>query len=349
MTTRSPLISICVPNLNKRAFLAERMETLLAQTFTDWELIVCDSYSDDGSWEFLQKFKSEPRIQLYQVPRAGLYAGWNECLRRARGEFVNIATSDDTADVRLLEKLIAPFQKRPDLSLAVCDFVEIDEKSTKRPYTMPEYREFLGKWLEQPSVRDGKAEFLLHIAFGTVWVTMAAVLFRRNMLEKVGYFREDLGSFADLPWSLKASLVSDIAFVPGQLATFRISTGQASPKGWTWKQHALSCRCLESVLDDPKSAIPAEWKNKAGWKAELMGPQRADYFKSFDLYRWLIRANPKRFIRGTVSAFQVEPGYFFNQAIRGFPVGKQRSGAEKANDLLREFNGKWPPEEVSQW
>src|SRR4051812_10356534 len=120
----TPLISICVPNLNKAKYLAERMETLLAQTFTDWEMIVCDSYSNDGSWELLQKFKSDRRVQLHQVPREGLYAGWNECLRRARGQFINIATSDDTADAHLLERLVAPLQKRPDLSFAVCDYAE---------------------------------------------------------------------------------------------------------------------------------------------------------------------------------------------------------------------------------
>src|SRR3954463_2596818 len=110
MTAPTPLISICVPNLNKRRFLEERMETLLAQTFTDWEMIVCDSYSDDGSWEFFQKFKNDPRIRLYQVPRAGLYAGWNECLTRARVEYTNTAPSDDPADPKLQQNLMEPLE-----------------------------------------------------------------------------------------------------------------------------------------------------------------------------------------------------------------------------------------------
>ncbi len=344
-----PLVSICVPNLNKRAFLPERMETLLAQTFGDWEMIVCDSYSDDGSWEFFQKFKSDSRIRLYQVPRAGLYAGWNECLRRAQGQFINIATSDDTADPRMIEKLVLPLQRRSDIALSVCDFAEIDEKSNGRPYTMPEYRDFFGQWLNRPSVRNGQTEFLLHATFGTVWVTMAAVMFRRSILDKVGYFREDLGSFADMTWSMKAALVSDIAFVPGALATFRFSASQASPKGWTWKQHELSCRCLESVLDDPNSAIPAEWKAIDRWKEKLMRTQRADYFKSFDLYRWIIRANPKRFVRGMANALKVEPGYFLQQAIRGFPVPEQKTAIERANKLIAEFHAKWPPQDVGHW
>ncbi len=53
-----PLVSICLPTLNARRFLEPRMESILAQTLTDWELIVCDSYSNDGTWEYFQQFKS---------------------------------------------------------------------------------------------------------------------------------------------------------------------------------------------------------------------------------------------------------------------------------------------------
>ena len=49
-----PVVSICLPNLNNRPYLEERLQTILAQTFSDWELIVYDNYSDDGAWELLQ-------------------------------------------------------------------------------------------------------------------------------------------------------------------------------------------------------------------------------------------------------------------------------------------------------
>ena len=107
-----PLISICLPSLNGRSFLKDRLNSIMAQTLTDWELIVCDSYSDDGSWEFLQQFADDGRIRLYQVPRAGLYAGWNECLKRCRGEYVYIATVDDTCEATFLEKMVEALEKR---------------------------------------------------------------------------------------------------------------------------------------------------------------------------------------------------------------------------------------------
>ena len=106
-----PLVSICLPTLNARRFLEPRMQTILAQTLADWELIVCDSFSDDGTWEYFQQFKHDPRVRLYQVPKEGLYAGWNECLRRCRGEYVYIATADDTCKPELLEKMVGALGK----------------------------------------------------------------------------------------------------------------------------------------------------------------------------------------------------------------------------------------------
>src|SRR5688572_20016405 len=103
-----PRVSICLPNLNTRRYLPERIETIVGQTYPDWELIVSDNYSDDGAWEFFEALASkDPRVDAAQAPRQGLYANWNRCIERARGEFVYIATSDDTMAPDCLEKMVA--------------------------------------------------------------------------------------------------------------------------------------------------------------------------------------------------------------------------------------------------
>ena len=102
MTT--PRVSICLPNLNTRPFLAERLATIFFQTLEDWELVVCDNLSEDGAWEyFTEQAAREPRLRIQQMPREGLYANWNNCIRLARGEFVYIATSEDTMAAECLE------------------------------------------------------------------------------------------------------------------------------------------------------------------------------------------------------------------------------------------------------
>ena len=105
------MVSICVPNFNTRAYLPERFNTIFSQTFTNWELIVCDSYSDDGGWEYIEELaKHEPRMRIYQTPRKGIYAGFNDCIKEAKGKYVYIATSDDTMMPDCLEWMVSTLE-----------------------------------------------------------------------------------------------------------------------------------------------------------------------------------------------------------------------------------------------
>src|SRR6185436_8243728 len=117
----TPLVSICVPTLNSLSFLKERFDSIFQQPFQDWELFVYDSYSDDGSWEFIQKVAAgEKRIRTMQGPRKGPYPAWNECLRQTRGELVYIATSDDSMAPDFLEKMAGALEEHSDCEIAHC-------------------------------------------------------------------------------------------------------------------------------------------------------------------------------------------------------------------------------------
>ena len=345
-----PLVSICLPNLNTRPFLAERMESILSQTVKDWELIICDSYSADGAWEFFQKFTGDPRIQIHQVPRAGLYAGWNECLRRARGEYIYIATSDDTAQPQLLERLLQPLDRNPAVDLAVCNFQEIDQHS--QPVIRPPRpaQRFLGEWLETPSLRNGKTEFLLHAAFTTtIWVTITSVLFRRRLLQKTGLFRTDLGSGGDEEWSLRAALASDIAFVPDRLATWRIHSAQATGQRPPRATARILLAGIAAVLQDNHSGIPAAWKQIKHWDRQILANYRMGYHESFKLYRWDAKRDLGGFLRNVWQALWQDPAWLATQAAHGFTLAEQREihPATLAAELIKQFNSPWPPQRTA--
>ncbi len=325
------------------------METILSQSMPDWELIVCDSYSDDGSWEFFQKFKGDPRVRLHQVPRHGVYAGWNECLRRATGRYVYVATSDDTMVPDCLEKLVSPLERFPEVHLGVCDFQEIDETSQPINRHPRDARKFLGDWARAATVRNGKTEFLLHAGFGsTIWVTMTAVVFRRKLLDLTGYFRTDLGSKADEEWALRASLASDVLFVPEKLATWRYHPGQAT-RLWSARERARTmCRCIESVIRDPQSGIPDAWKKVGRWEEILAQPYRSRYAQTFPLYRWAARQDPLRFVSDAGQALFLAPRWFCRQALCAFAARPDEDfdAAAHVKRLINIFNADWPPRRV---
>src|SRR5438105_10280166 len=89
----APKISILLPCLNARAYLEPRIDSLTAQVYSDWEAIVLDSGSTDGSWEFFQSIASvDPRFLLYQIPREGVDAALNRAIQLATGELHHFAT-----------------------------------------------------------------------------------------------------------------------------------------------------------------------------------------------------------------------------------------------------------------
>lgn len=355
----TPLVSICLPNLNTRRFLGPRMETVLAQTFRDWELVVCDSYSDDGSWEFLNRFAGDPRVRLHQVPREGLYAGWNECLRRAQGEFVYMATSDDTMQPDLLAVLLERLARRQGQSeegrpadVAVCDYQVIDQAGAPLDQDLsPNARAFYGKWMTRPHLRDGRTEFLLHAALGIIWVTMTAVLFRRRLLTRTGVFNTRRGVAADQEWQMRASLVSDVVYEPRRLATWRQHSAQATAgvhRKTRYDSNIL--QSLEAVLADPKAGVPESWRRVPHWRREIVRVQRSLYHDSFALYGNLARKEGKRFLRSFARAAVHEPGLAARQLCRGFRWSHEFSvdAVEAGKRLLALFEAPWPPQPLEE-
>jgi glycosyltransferase involved in cell wall biosynthesis len=228
-----PTVSVCVPNLNTRPYLAERFETIFVQTLQDWELIVYDSYSDDGAWEYIQQLAArEPRMQISQGPREGTPASWNPCIRQARGKYVYIATSDDTMTPDCLEQLVGALERHPECGLAHCCATFIDEhgRAVSEPRTWEDWpaAKYFGDLLHVEHIRPPGHDAVLACALRTPYYSMTQVLIRRELLSQVGLFETQWGSFGDLAWQMRCSLLTATVHVPAYLATWRIHPSQAT-------------------------------------------------------------------------------------------------------------------------
>lgn len=311
-----PLVSICLPNLNTRRFLPARMDSILAQTLTDWELIICDSYSDDGSWEFFQKFGRDSRVRLYQVPRAGLYAGWNECLRRVKGRYVYIATSDDTCEPRLLERLVGVLECHPDVAMASCNFRFVDENDRVVEGERPNGAEIYGEWLMRPHRRHGISEFVAACAAGPVWSTVTSILFRRALLDEIGFFPENKMSIADFEWGIRAPLFTDTIHIPEPLATWRIRRGQAT-RSLDWAKYAWSyVDMVRAVWQQFHHRLPERLRSHAAFR-ELVRPRVYLAFDCLRLYPSELRRRPWRTIRNLGLGFWRSPGLTLRHLLTG--------------------------------
>src|SRR5580700_7655431 len=117
-----PKVSVIVPNYNHADFLPQRINSILGQTFQDFELILLDDHSNDESQSILAKYADDPRVMMKfnEVNSGGTFRQWNRGVRLAQGEYVWIAESDDYADEKLLQRLVAVLDADPELVFVNC-------------------------------------------------------------------------------------------------------------------------------------------------------------------------------------------------------------------------------------
>lgn len=235
----SNLISIILPNLNTDLyFLKDRVQTITNQTFTNWECIVADGYSDNGSWEYLKEVSSgDKRFKLFQFKKEGIYKAWNSGIELAKGKYIYIAPSDDTMMDDCLQKLYDALEQYPSCEMACCLLKIIDKDGLPIPgnnwdnYYPTQYFKAL---MQKRHIRRAPHDGILHCGIQTVYTSITQLLIRKSLFAKVGLFLTDKGPTADLEWGMRASLIADVVHVPEYLATWRLHDQQASDDAGQW-------------------------------------------------------------------------------------------------------------------
>lgn len=130
----NPLVSVIIPNYNHARYLDERIQSVLNQTYQNFELIILDDKSTDNSVEVINKYKDNPHITNIVVNKenSGLtFKQWHKGFELAKGELVWIAESDDKCEKELLSTLIEFFEKDPDCVLAYTESIMFKDDGTQ--------------------------------------------------------------------------------------------------------------------------------------------------------------------------------------------------------------------------
>ena len=146
----SPSVSVCMPVYNTERYVAEAVESILAQTFGDFEFIIIDDGSTDGSRAILERYaKQDDRIRLISRPNTGIVGARNEALGMARGELIAVMDSDDVALPERFEVQVAYLREHPEVVCLGSKVRFIDEagrfllRNTTTPWTMRRSRRWL--------------------------------------------------------------------------------------------------------------------------------------------------------------------------------------------------------------
>jgi glycosyltransferase involved in cell wall biosynthesis len=212
MTNTAPAkVSVVMPCYNGRLHLPMSIHSLQSQTFTDWELVVVDDGSSDGSAEWLEHL-GDARIRILRQPNRGVSIARNHGLQHCRGELVAFLDTDDTWSSDFLTVMVAAMESNPDAALAYCGWQNVGLPGPAgAPFLPPDY--------EGPNKE-------IELFSGCRWPIHAA-LARRSLLG-VG-FETDLTHAEDYLMWLSLGARHPLCRVPQVLAQYHFHDGpQAS-------------------------------------------------------------------------------------------------------------------------
>lgn len=243
-----PFISVVIPTYNRAQPTIAAIESVLAQTYPNFEIIVVDDGSTDGSNEALQRFiiqraNGSHRLSFFSQPNQGQSAARNKGIAKARGEYIAFLDSDDLWTPEKLEwQVKAIEQLKNDFGACFTD-VRLVNKSGM---DVSSFQVHSRHYVDTIGI-DRKATKSLAESFSGFWVS--SLLVRTDIVRKIGGFNPDISFAEDRDLHFRLSLVTPIAYINKQL----IQTDRTpSPPGSTcrpWDKAGVQFRQQQKMLE----------------------------------------------------------------------------------------------------
>lgn len=250
-----PKVSVCMPVYNGSDYIAESIESVLAQTFKDFELIVCDNCSTDDT-EAIVRSIDDPRIRYVRNPKnLGLVGNANRCLELANGEYIGIFHHDDVMMPDNLERKVELLDEHREVGFVHSNILLIDLKGEVVSQNI---------WNEDSRhnyLEDGLKVFNRYLAYSPLGASIfiGAVLSRRDCYKRLGGFSPKLPHCNDSEMWMRMLLFYKVACIGAPLVKYRVHPMSASSSWGEYtsniylKEHYLA---VSMVFDQYERHIP---------------------------------------------------------------------------------------------
>ena len=253
----TPAVTVLMPVYNAERFVAQTVDTILAQTFSDLEFLIINDGSTDGSLKILEDYaRRDARIRLISRPNTGYVAALNEGLGLAQAELIARIDADDLSDPRRLELQVARMRQEPQLVALGSNALAIDEEG-----------HLLGDYPVPLTHDEIEAEHLR----GSSSIHHPAVMLRTEAVRRVGGYRRELMPCEDFDLWLRLGEIGRLANLPEKLLTKRLFVGSAV---------ATNLEKQEKLV---KQILSEAWERRRLGGAPQMPPRRLR--DKVDLYR----------------------------------------------------------------
>jgi len=210
-----PTVTVCIPVYNMVATLVDSVHSVQSQSFRDWELIIVDNASTDGSAELAREFAAtDSRIRVINLPQTvPMIENYNNCLRHAGGRYLAILSADDTLLPEFLHACLDVFQCCGNLGYVTTSHNLIDEhdRVTARP-----------SFYHTSGIIPGREETLVNLAGNHS--APSYMLYNRQALASVGGFSYQFPYCFDIYTKLRLSLAFDIGYISKALCNYRLTS-----------------------------------------------------------------------------------------------------------------------------
>jgi glycosyltransferase involved in cell wall biosynthesis len=246
-------ISIIVPTYNRCDFLKETIESILNQSFQDFEIIITDNDSSDDTEKVVRLFNDERIIYKKNEKNIGSVLNYNEALKLATGEYIHLFSDDDRMLDDCLDKKVDILNRYPNVGIVHSDINIIDQNgavTSNEHYSFKIYKKMGRKHMVSKAF-DGRA-YHKYLFVNNI-VCMPAVMMRRTVIDKIGYFDGELSYIVDWQYWLKASLFFDFYYINQKLISYRVHSSNTVKK--------LSIKILEQELDHIWNDLKANYQS----------------------------------------------------------------------------------------
>lgn len=291
-----PTVSVLMPVYNAERYVAEAVESILAQTFKDFEFVIIDDGSTDGSRAILEGYaKQDSRIRLVSRPNTGYVVALNEMLSLASGELIARMDADDAALPARFARQVEYLLEHAEYVAVGCQILLVDPD---------------GDPLREVELKLNHADIVrvfLESGFG---IGHPCAMIRREALDTIGGYREDLETAEDLDLFLRLADIGQLANLPDVLLRYRLHREKVSVRAWR-RQYDTHCAIITSHRSRlglpsleklppprPPSSVCEEYRTWAWWallKARNSKTARKNAFRAlrlepFSLASWRVLA-----------------------------------------------------------
>ena len=220
MSPPLPLVSVCVPSHNYAAFLRPCIDSVLAQTLSDFELVVVDDASTDDSVDLIRS-EHDRRLRFFRNPvNVGAIATWNRCLELAQGEHVSFLCADDFFLPDKLLKQAEYLDREPTVGLVHADGYWVAENGSRQSSFAAGFPEELQCYLATDHVTAAPLE-MRRLASGYNYIHLSSAMFRRHLALDLGGFLARFPYAADWDLWLRLAEHRDLGYIAEPLSALR--------------------------------------------------------------------------------------------------------------------------------